>query len=421
MSKGYTKKRQATELVAADAATASNPAVELNDTEQPQSQPPSDSSIIVPPEPPAKKARKETTKIAKASKAKVKKAAAVAIAPPAPADNDVGGDEDYYDDTGEDVIVATNAAAAAAESGGGGSGSGSAQIQRKRGRKSKKEIAKEERQRQEISFAAHTHLLNLSSVAALAPLMQIYLARPGEYELEARVGIFQQQRFVGGVTKEFFSAMLPLVNQLGSWDKASEGEDPWNRTTDIIYRNGVRKTKHWNKGVQNLLRVSYQRKERLADVDFVHLQPPPPTVAAAAAAAAAAATTTQTTTLPDLRVSLKREVTLAANDPDVLRLDQVGIECVRSKCRQSFTSQARGFRVDFTIVWTGANEEVLKHIQTRGPEAWEIELECMPSLQQQQQHPTPAALMQYTRKWFDCTQMLVGSDEPLHLFPAGLA
>jgi hypothetical protein len=186
----------------------------------------------------------------------------------------------------------------------------SAQKQRRRGRKSKKEIAQEEQQRQVISFESHTHLLSLASVAALAPLMQIYLSRPGEYELEARIGIFQDQRFRGGVTKEFFSAMLILVNQMpGGWDK-SEGDekDAWNRTTDIIYQSGIRKTKHWDKKVEHLLRETYQRKERLVDIDFVHLLSPDVT------------TTTTTEILPDVRVSLKREVALSPNDPDVLQL-----------------------------------------------------------------------------------------------------
>jgi hypothetical protein len=285
------------------------------------------------------------------------------------------------------------------------------QKQRRRGRKSKKEIAEEEAQRQSISFVSHAHLYDLASVAALAPLVQIYQSRPDEYELEARVGIFQGARFQGGVTKEFFAAMLPLVNHAaGGWDKADgEKKDAWNRTTDIVYHNGVRKTKYWDEKVENLLRVTYQRKERLADIDFVHLQSPD-----------------ATEVLPDVRVSLKREVTLAATDPDVTSLGNHQIACVRSKCRQSFVSKRRGFRVDFTIVWTGINEERLKHAATRGPEAWEIELECMPSLmlvpqqQQQQQQPSPALLMQHARKWFECVQKLVGSDRPVHLVPAGL-
>jgi hypothetical protein len=97
------------------------------------------------------------------------------------------------------------------------------------------------------------------------------------------------------------------------------------------------------------------------------------------------------------------------------------VDRVRSRCRQSFVSQRRGFRVDFTIVWTGVNEERLKHPATRGPEAWEIEMECLPSwMAPHMAHPPPIVLMQQARKWFECVQKLVGSDRPAHLIPVGL-
>ncbi len=188
------------------------------------------------------------------------------------------------------------------------------------------------------------------SLDGVKNMVSILRKRP-DLELEARLGIFNLNRFTSGVPRTEIERLIDMLQD--STHISCESKE-WTEEQDFFYtfENVQYRTRVHYDASDMTLKSHTIKKENVAKFDIICQPEVDPKI--------------------DVRVSLKKEETVN-NDPNIC----VGTSMVRIKQRKRFKTLCNRWAFDFSMSWSGQNKTDAEMKQSSEDPVFEIECELI--------------------------------------------
>ena len=198
------------------------------------------------------------------------------------------------------------------------------------------------------------------AVQQVAPLFKRLRAslsgtESGHYELEARIGLLSNNRFVPGINAECMRQIEGMLSSFSGWDRCTQG---WINSHDYFYRVDGKQYRTSTTFEGGSISSTHMYKTMLEHQDLQHVP---------LHSTAVLGHLCQIPVVGDVRVSLAVELPVEDLPPLVMPY------MLRFKQRRSF--HIRGWRYDLTKTWQASSRKEMEAKQGQPP-VCEVEIEC---------------------------------------------